>query len=81
MNLVDAGPLIALIDRGQGHAHHECMETLKSLSGPLITTWPCLTEAMYFLGDLCGWLGQLSLWRYIERGALVPDSAMFVLRA
>lgn len=29
MNLVDAGPLIALIDRGQGHAHRECLQILK----------------------------------------------------
>jgi hypothetical protein len=32
------------------------------------TTWPCFTEAMYFLGDLKGWKGQQALWQFIERG-------------
>jgi uncharacterized protein len=71
MNLVNAGPLIALIDRGQQEAHRQCLRALESLSGPLVTTWPCLTEAMYFLGDLRGWSGQLGLWRWLERGALL----------
>lgn len=35
-----------------------------------MTTWPCFTEAMYFLGDLKGWHGQEALWEFIERGAL-----------
>jgi uncharacterized protein len=43
---------------------------LKAISGPLVTTWPCFTEAMYFLGDLKGWSGQETLWQFIERGAL-----------
>jgi len=75
MNLVDAGPLIALIDRGQQEAHRRCLTVLESLSGPLVTTWPCLTEAMYFLGDLRGWPGQLGLWRFLERRALLLHAA------
>jgi uncharacterized protein len=35
-----------------------------------VTTWPCFTEAMYFLGDLKGWNGQKALWEFIERQAL-----------
>jgi predicted nucleic acid-binding protein len=68
--LVDAGPLIALIDEGQGEIHRTCVARLASLSGPLLTTWPCFTEAMYFLGEIEGWNGQEALWRFIERGAL-----------
>ena len=75
MTLVDAGPLIALVDRGQGEAHRRCTEVLKSLTGPLLTTWSCLTEAMYFLGELRGWSGQQALWRFIERGALLVHSS------
>jgi hypothetical protein len=75
MNLVDAGPLIALIDRGQREAHRQCVKVLACLSGPLVTTWPCLTEAMYFLGDVRGWSGQLALWRCLERRALLLHSA------
>ena len=68
--LVDAGPLVALIDYGQGEAHRTCVAALKTISGPLVTTWPCFTEAMYFLGDLKGWNGQETLWQFLERGAL-----------
>ena len=67
---MDAGPLVALIDQGQGEAHRACVAALKAISAPLVTTWPCFTEAMYFLGDLKGWKGQETLWRFIERGAL-----------
>jgi predicted nucleic acid-binding protein len=74
MTLVDAGPLIALIDRGQGDIHTRCKEALKDLSGPLLTTWPCFTEAMYFLGELRGWSGQQALWRFVERAALLIHS-------
>jgi uncharacterized protein len=45
--LVDAGVLIALIDKGQA-PHTRCKELYKSLNQPLLTTWACLTEAMYF---------------------------------
>lgn len=68
--LADAGPLVALIDRGQGEVHRVCAAALKAVSVPLVTTWPCFTEAMYFLGDLEGWKGQEALWRFIERGVL-----------
>jgi|SRR5208282_441605 len=68
--LADAGPLIALIDQGQGEIHRRCVAALASLSAPLLTTWPCFTEAMYFLDDLKGWSGQKALWRFIDRGAL-----------
>ncbi len=67
---MDAGPLVALIDQGQGEAHRTCVAALKAISAPLVTTWPCFTEAMYFLGDLKGWKGQETLWKFIERGAL-----------
>ena len=71
MSLVDTGPLIALIDRGQQDAHRRCVEALKTFSGALLTTWPCFTEAMYFLYELRGWSGQKALWNFWERGALL----------
>ena len=68
--LTDAGPLVALIEHGQGEVHGICVAALKALSGPLVTTGPCFTGAMYFLGDLKGWDGQKALWGFIERGGL-----------
>lgn len=74
--LTDAGPLVALIDRGQGEMHDKCARALAALSDPLLTTWPCFTEAMYFLGDLKGWNGQKALWEFVERAALhIHDAA------
>ncbi|MBV9226510.1 MAG: PIN domain-containing protein [Acidobacteriaceae bacterium] len=75
MNLVDTGPLVALIDRGQQEAHCRCVEALKTLSGALLTTWPCFTEAMYFLAELRGWSGQKALWNLRERGTLLLHTA------
>jgi len=43
--LADAGPLIALIDRGQGDLHRVCVTALGTISGPLVTMLPCRTEA------------------------------------
>jgi predicted nucleic acid-binding protein len=66
VTLIDAGPLIALIDKGQRAIHSKCVAAVASLSGSLITTWPCLTEAIYFLGELGGWKGQATLWQYLK---------------
>ena len=67
MILVDAGPLVALVDAGDQH-HRRCAAALRNLREPLGTVWPVLTEAIYLLGDLRQ--GQEALWEIIERGAL-----------
>lgn len=64
MVLVDAGPLIALIHKDDEH-HERCVATLQSLSEPLGTVWPVLTEAMYLLNF--SWKAQDALWEMIER--------------
>jgi len=50
--------------------HARCLAKLPALTGPLITTWPCLTEAMHFLGKARGWEAQAALWQFVRRGAL-----------
>jgi predicted nucleic acid-binding protein len=75
MILVDTGPLIALIDKGQGEAHVKCVQTYKKLTGSLLTTWPCFTEAMYFLSELRGLSAQAILWEFINRKALYIHAA------
>ena len=69
MILTDAGPLVALIDRGEAD-HARCVAALAEVTPPLVTTWPAFAEAMYLLGDAAGWSGQEPLWRMIERGEL-----------
>ncbi|MBN2089237.1 PIN domain-containing protein [candidate division KSB1 bacterium] len=70
MILIDAGPIIALLDRHDNH-HHECVEASKALAAePLLTTWPCFTEAMYLLGAVGGYRFQIELWKFIEEQQL-----------
>jgi len=69
MILTDAGPLVALIDRGEPD-HVRCRKALRTLTGPMLTTWPAFTEAMYLLGDASGWSGQEPLWRLVRRADL-----------
>lgn len=73
MILTDAGPLVALIDRGESE-HVRCCQALTRLQGPLLTTWPAFTEAMYLLGEAAGWTAQEALWRMLNRGDLVIDT-------
>ena len=65
--LVDAGPLVAILDRSDPH-HERCVATLGRLRGPLVTVWPAFTEAMYLLGG--SWIGQKALWSRLETDAL-----------
>ena len=57
--LVDAGPLVALIDRSDPY-HRVCRETLATIRDPLGTVWPTFTEAMYLLRQSAQ--AQRALW-------------------
>jgi len=72
MTLTDAGPLIALLNRNDP-ASRICTTALKLLPGvPLLTTWPCFTEAMYLLRRMGGYPFQRQLWFMLETGRLMP---------
>jgi len=68
--LTDAGPLIALIDRRDA-GHAQCLAAAETLMGPMLSTWPAFTEAMYLLSAGAGWRGQEPLWRMIRTGQLI----------
>jgi predicted nucleic acid-binding protein len=65
--LVDAGPLVALVDRDD-QQHGRCVAALEGLREPLGTVWPPLVEAMYLLGDLPQ--AQDAVWEMLARGAV-----------
>lgn len=70
--LVDAGPLIALIDRSD-NAHARCRKALSGITENMLTVWPVVTEAMYLLSF--SWLAQSALWDMIEREIAIVDLA------
>ncbi len=78
MILTDAGPLLALIDRRDSN-HQRCAEVAAGLLGPMLTTWPAFTEAMYLAGREGGWAWQEVMWRWVRAASLVlsePTPAM-----
>jgi hypothetical protein len=68
--LIDIGPLVSLCDRRQP-SHAACQAVLKSARVPLITTWPCFTEAMDLVGKLGGIAMAEHLWAMLYRGILI----------
>ena len=48
--------------------HSLCVEVLKGIREPLITTWPVLTECFYLLNF--SWEVQDNLWVFIRRGGI-----------
>ena len=69
--LVDAGPLVALVDASDEH-HSRCVEALRGIREPMGTVWPAVTEALYLLLDVPE--GQDAVLEMLRRGAvgLVP---------
>ena len=65
--LIDAGPLVALIDRSDDW-HLRCRRTFEGLDAPLLTVWPALAEASHLLKQVER--GQANLLRLFERGTI-----------
>jgi predicted nucleic acid-binding protein len=68
MILIDTGPLVALVDQRSAEFHKQVGALVQSLPPSLMTTWPCLTEALYLLSQLSGWMGQARLRTYLTSG-------------
>lgn len=56
--LVDAEPLVALMDRSDKH-HATVAGALKEIREPLVSVWPPIVEAMYLLSY--SWQAALDL--------------------
>jgi predicted nucleic acid-binding protein len=65
--LVDAGPLVALIDRSDPY-HQDCREALADIDDRLGTVWPAFTEAMYLLRPSAR--AQRALWDMLVVGGV-----------
>ena len=76
MTLCDTGPLVALIDEDDPK-HLTCDETLEALGDDtLLTTWPCLTEALHLAYRVGRHPAQSRIWHYISRNLVLlhrPD--------
>lgn len=62
MILIDAGPMVALINADDRH-HSACRAALESIREPLATVWPAVTEAMDLLGFSLA--AQEALWELV----------------
>ncbi|WP_204138122.1 PIN domain-containing protein [Halomicronema sp. CCY15110] len=71
MILCDAGVLLCLVDRTQPQ-HEPYRKAVMQIASPLLTTWSCLTEAMYLALHRGGWMMQKQL------GQLLLDKLLVV---
>ncbi len=67
MILIDTGPIVALFDQDD-RRHSLCLDILKKIREPLLTTWPVLTECFSLLNF--SWEVQDSLWLFLRRGGI-----------
>ena len=79
MIFLDTGPIVAFFDASDDY-HRRCVEILKGIKEPLITSWPVLTEAFYLLGF--SWKAQDNLWEFLQRGGVevLPLSVRMKIR-
>ena len=69
MILCDASFLIGAINTDD-QDHDRCVKMFEVIRTQLVTTWPCLTEAMHIIGVQVGKQGQETLRGYLECGML-----------
>lgn len=63
--VVDAGPMVAIVHRDD-EAHRRCVESFRTITTPLLTVWPAVTEALCLLNfDI---RAQDTLLAMLERG-------------
>jgi hypothetical protein len=68
--LVDSSPLVAILSP-QDHYHQICLDTLKNIKPPLLTTWAVITETLWLIRH--NQKAIESLFKMIERGLVQID--------
>jgi uncharacterized protein len=63
--LVDAGPLVALVNRSDAR-HEQCRATSNALRQQFLTVWPAVTEAVFIVRRSL--IAQIAILRIIESG-------------
>jgi hypothetical protein len=66
--LIDTGALLALLDKSD-HWHGACVEAIRAIRLPLLTSTAVLTELFHLVGDSRAEME--SAWRLVRSGALV----------
>lgn len=75
MILTDAKPIVAILNPDEQY-HAVCAAVLRDLSDDqMITTWPCVTKAMHWLGRAGGYRYQARLWDLYRAAKLIVHQA------
>lgn len=69
MLIVDTGYLVALLDKNDGF-HRRALQFSSTQPQGWITTWPVITETMYFLMERIGMECAISLLDDVKSGAI-----------
>jgi predicted nucleic acid-binding protein len=68
--LCDTGPIVTILVEDD-HNHKSCTEAMKHMPPKaLVTTWPCMVEAMHILRREDAAHGQDLLWRWLDVGLI-----------
>ena len=65
--LIDTGPLVAIVS-DRDTEHRRCLEQSRTISPPMVTCWPVVTEAAWLLRN--GPASVRDLFRALEDGVL-----------
>jgi len=82
VGLIDTGAILAIVD-AEDEWHSACVESLNSLSAPLLTSEAVLTEAFHLVGTRAYNIERV--WSFVRSGAVallpISDSELPELRA